>query len=321
MTKKNNDQINASKMFVRATINEFREKYPNLNLKSLRPTFPASLQNVKLSEKEIAQIGLHPVVLSTICGTTFGDSSLTVQKNYANARLTYRHSTRQTEWVLWKTLCVFQDFVTDNSVLFQMPDGYQAEATKVDGFLSWQEEENLGKFKVSTMVDEKLTQLRDIIAPNNKKTIMRSWLNHMNNYFLMTLWLDDGGLTGEGGRQGVISTGTMPLDQAEVLADYLKTVWDVDCEARYVTEKKMKNNQYPSRIFIKDQANLMKLLRIIAPVIPVKSMLYKVCFFPTDVSLQQRWASELKQLVRPEWHDTLDIIFSYKKLKSIQKKI
>lgn len=314
MTKKNNDQINVSKIFVRSTINEFRGKYPNLDLKSLKPTFPASLKNVNLKEKEIAQIGLHPVVLSTICGTVFGDSTLTVAKSYANARLTYRHSTRQTEWVLWKSLCAFQDFITENSVLFQMPDGHQAEATKLDG-------ECLGKFKVSTIVDEKLTLLRDIIAPNNKKTIMRSWLNHMNNYFLMTLWLDDGGLTGEGGHEGVISTGTMPLDQAEVLADYLKTVWDVECEARYVTEKKMKNNQYPTRIFIKDQANLMKLLRIIAPIIPVKSMLYKVCFFPTDVSLQQRWASELKQLVRAEWHDSLDIIFSYKKLKSIQKKI
>jgi len=45
-------------------------------------------------------------------------------------------------------------------------------------------------------------------------------------------------------------------------------------------------------------------------------MLYKVCFYPESVSLQQRWASQdLKKLVRPEWHDELDKIYSYKKLK------
>lgn len=314
MTKPNQEKINASKSFVKLIIKEFRENYPKLELKSLIATLPTSLQTVNLRRKEIVQIGLHPVVLSTLCGTTFGDSNLAVQTNYANARLSYRHSTRQTEWFLWKTLCVFKEFTSEESVQFQLPDGFQVDAAIADG-------ECLGKLKVSTSVDKKLTQLRDIIAPNNKKTIQRSWLNHMNNYFLMTLWLDDGGLTGSLGRQGVISTGSMPLDQAEILSDYLRTVWGIDCEARELLPQKMKKGEFQTRIFLKDQENLLKLLKIIAPIIPVKSMLYKVCFFPDDVSLQQRWASELKQLVRPEWHDTLDKIVLYKTMQFIQKKI
>lgn len=314
MTKPNQEKINVSKNFVKLLIKEFRTNYPKLELKSLIATPPLSLQKVNLTKKEILQIGFHPVVLSTLCGTVFGDSNIAVQTNYANARVNYRHSTRQTEWFLWKTLCVFQEFTSENSVQFQLPDGFQADAGIVQG-------ECLGKLKVSTSVDPKLTLLRDIIAPKNQKTIERHWLNHMNNYFLMTLWLDDGGLTGELGRQGVLSTSMMPLKQAEILCDYLITVWGINCEARELFEQKMQNGNFPTRIFIKDQENLMKLLKIIAPIIPVKSMLYKVCFFPDDVSLQQRWASELKQLVRPEWHDTLDKMFLYKTLQFFQKKI
>lgn len=314
MTKPNEEKITISKNIVKLLIKEFRINYPKLDLKTLKVTQPSSLENVNLTKKEIVQIGLHPVVLSTLCGTTFGDSNLTVQKNYANARLSFRHSTRQTEWFLWKTLCVFNEFISEESVQFQLPDGFQADAEIA-------EDECLGKLKVSTKVDSKLTQLRNIIAPNNKKTIQRHWLNHMNNYFLMTLWLDDGGLTGNLGRQGVISTGTMPLNQAKLLCDYLKMVWDIDCEARELFHQKMKNGMFPTRIFIKDEQNLIKFLKIIAPIIPVKSMLYKVCFFPDDVSLQQRWASELKQLIRAEWHDTIDKLYLYKKMQHIQKKI
>lgn len=304
----NTEKIEASRSFVSLLIKEFRTNYPDLNINSLTPTSPNSLKNVKLTQKEMAQIDLHPVVLSTVCGTTFGDSNLAVQPKYKNARLSYRHSTRQTDWFLWKTLCVFKEFASEEGVQFQLPDGFQAEAVVADG-------ECLGKLKISTNVDPKLTQLRDIIAPKNVKTIERKWLNHMNDYFLMTLWLDDGGLTGGLGREGVLSTGAMPLEQVQLLADYLTTVWDISCDARELSTLRMKNGRKPTRLFIKNQENLLKLLRIIAPIIPVKSMLYKACFFPDDVFLQQRWASELKEMVRPEWHDALDKIYFYKRIK------
>lgn len=305
----NTEKIEASRSFVSLLIKEFRATYPDLNVNSLTPTSPNSLKKVDLTQKKMAQIGLHPVVLSTVCGTTFGDSNLAVQKGYKNARLSYRHSTRQKDWFLWKTLCVFKEFASEEGVQFQLPDGFQVEAVVADG-------ECLGKLKMSTNVDPKLTELRNIIAPNNVKTIERRWLNHMNDYFLMTLWLDDGGLTGGLGREGVLTTGAMPLEQVQLLADYLTTVWDISCDAREITtQPPMKNGRFLTRLFIKDQENLLKLLRIIAPIIPVKPMLYKVCFFPDNVSLQQRWASELKQLVRPEWHDALDEIYFYKKIK------
>ncbi len=302
-------KIESARRFSRIVVNEFRLNHPNLELQGcLKPTYPSSMQEVKLFHKEIPQIGFHPVVLSTLCGTVFGDSSLKVQKGYTNARLSYRHSSRQTDWFMWKTLCAFGEFTTEEGIQFQLPDGYQAEASAIVG-------ECLGKWKISTRVDERLTSLQEKIAPNNVKRIQRFWLNHMNNYFLMTLWLDAGGLTGNLGCQGMIATGEMPLDQVNILAEYLKTVWKINCYGGELDSQKMKKGHLVTRLYISDQENLQEFLRIIAPIIPVKSMLYKICFFPNDVSLQQRWASELKSMIRPEWHDEIDKIYSYKRIK------
>lgn len=296
--------------YVQILLKEFKTNYPDLDVTKLKPTFPESLKQVDLTNKEIAQIGFDPVVLSIVCGTVFGDSNLAIQKDYKRARLSYRHSTRQSDWFFWKTLCGLKEFTTETGIQFQLPDGYQVGAALAEG-------EKLGKLKLSSLVNDKLTALHAHIAPKNVKTIQRYWLNHMNNYFLMTLWLDDGSLTGPLGRQGLISAGKMPKAQAELLADYLTTVWKVESAAR---EYDSKSDQV--QIVINDQENLMKFLRIIAPIIPVKSMLYKVCFFPNNVSLQERWASELKDLVRPDWHDEIDKIYKYKTvLSSSIKKI
>lgn len=307
-----NKKVETARNLVQLIVKEFKMNYPDLDVNSLDKTIesPSSLQKVDLTGKELNKIGFHPIVLSTICGTVFGDSSLSITKGYVSARLQNRHSTRQTEWFLWKTLCIFQEFTEITSIQFQLPDGHQEKAP-VKGF------ELLGKLKVTTHANEKLTKLHNIVVTGGKKTIKRKWLNHMNNYFLMSLWLDDGGLIGTLGDQGVISTGDMPFEEAKVLADYLKIVWHIDCTAvQFPKSPKQKMQNGHTRINIATQESLMRLLTIIAPIIPVKSMLYKVCFYPESVSLQQRWASQdLKKLVRPEWHDELDKIYSYKKLK------
>jgi hypothetical protein len=305
------ESIEIRKALIKIFIKEFRINYAGFDWALLDDTriTPPSLETVRLEQKQIVEIGLNPILLSIICGTTFGDSNLCIPNQYKSARLSYRHSTRQMEWFLWKTLFIFEEFFSnEDAIQFSIPDGYQKEVQLTGS-------EILGKFKASTRVNVKLTELQGIIAPNNKKTIKRSWLNHMDNYFLMTLWLDDGSLMGELGRQGCFSTGSMPIDQAKILSQYFHTVWGFECRVTELTTRPMQNGHYPTRIDLIDQDNLMKLLTIIAPIIPVKSMLYKVCFFPHDVSLQQRWASDLKKLVRHEWHEELDKIYFYKKLQ------
>lgn len=298
------------KTITQKSINDFKRRYSDLDVTKLIPKKPPSLENVNLEGKEMTQVGINPVSLSVICGTVFGDSNLSIGKGYVNARIQNRHSTRQTDWFMWKALCALKPFLEESSISFQLPDGEQKKSEKLPG-------EILGKWKLSTHVDIELTNLRNIIAPNNKKTVARSWLNHMNDYFLMTLWLDDGSLSN--GRQGVISVNEMPYSEATILANYITTVWGVCCKVSIVPSKATKTNPLPVQIEIIDQDNLEKFLRIIAPIVPVESMLYKVCFCPENSSRQQRWASELKTLVKEEWHDTIEKYLAY--LLATQEKL
>lgn len=298
-----NDSKRREKLFYIYKKCLFRKTYSNLNVNLLKPTNPLSLKDVNLTRKEMAALDIHPVTLSVLCGTVIGDSTLNIYKGYANARLTARHSTRQTEWVMWKAFCAFEKYIsaTQNCLTFQKPDGKQRETIPKPG-------EILGKWAFRTAVDPELTKLHKIIAPNNKKKVQRFWLNHMNDYFLMTLWLDDGGLCSD--RQGTISVNSMPIDQAQCLRDYIETVWGVKCHVVDVASKRTKTNPVSPQIYFSDLDNLEKFLRIVAPIIPVKSMLYKVCLKPKDSSRLQRWTSELKTLIRQEWHSEIDAIYA-----------
>jgi LAGLIDADG DNA endonuclease family len=288
--------------FTALCVLEFKQKNPNLDVTKLTPTFPTQLANVDLSKKEMANTGIHPVTLSVICGTTFGDANLAKQTGYQNARLQYRHSTRQTDWFMWKTLCPLRTYVNETSIQFQQPDGMQRKVEAIGG-------ETLGKWKVATFAEPGLTKVQQIVSPQNKKTISRRWLNHMSDYFLMTLWLDDGSLSK--GRQGYISCNSTPLPQARILAHYISKVWGAECRAYTNMSKASASNPSPSEIAFVDVDNLQKFLRIVAPLVPIQSMLYKVCFFPDDRAIRQRWISELKQLVRSDFHFEIEKYYAY----------
>jgi hypothetical protein len=307
----NSNSINPqADQMVELAIEQFKLAYPNCHYTNLIPTKPKKMENVNISQKEMAQIQLNSVLLSVLCGTTFGDATLNIPAKYKNARLQYRHSTRQTEWFMWKSLCIFGDFTTEQNlkkgICFQNPDGKQAASLPRAGEL-------LGKWKFQSTADERLTAVCNILCPNNKKKLQRFWLNHMNNYFLMTLWLDDGSLLN--GRQGVISCNSTPKDQAEILADYITKVWDVECDIHLVPSKRTKTNQEPYQLTIHNFENLEKLIRIIAPIVPVKEMLYKVCLYKNDASFLQRWIPYLKSVVPTDWHDSIDSLYMEKSLE------
>lgn len=283
---------------------EYRNQNPCLDISALIPaTNPPNLENVNLTKKQMAQLPFHPIVLSAICGTLFGDSSIAINKGYKNARIQNRHSTNQTDWFMWKSFCILQEFIADTSISWQEPDGFQKKDV-----LPENEGEKYGKWKLTTKGSPKLTALYNIICPKGHKEIQRFWLNHMNNYFLMVLWLDDGGLVGH--RQGIISCNNTPKPQVEILADYMRKVWGIQCKVVDVVSKTTTTLPNPVQITIDDLNNLEILLRIIAPIIPVKSMLYKVCLFPIESSRLQRWTSELKTLIRKDWHDDIDKIYA-----------
>jgi hypothetical protein len=304
------ERIAAAKKHVSIIIERFEKTVPceAISLKSDEIANRGANTNVELDQKAIGQIPMDPNDLSVICGTVFGDGSLAKKKGYANARMQFRHSTRQAEWVLWKCFVPFKPFVNASSIQIQAPDGFQKKAPRLPG-------ESLGKLKVSTKVDQVFTDLMPILMENDKshnpkKKIKRSWLNFMTAWFLVTLWLDDGSLTG-GARQGNISINSATEDEAKTLAQYLDVVWGVKCDVKLYTSRKTSSNPVAPDLTFVDLDNLEKFLTIVAPLIPVKSMLYKVCLYPLDPVRLERWTSKLKTLVRPDWHDEFDRIYSY----------
>lgn len=286
------------KEILKDSYTSFKTSYPQfLEGKPLRASsLPEKLKDVNLSSKKMARVPIREPVKSVLCGTCLGDSSLRIAPKYANARIQNRHSSRQASWFFWKwTVCCSEYTNGLNSMTFQASDGYQKNSSKKE------DDKDLGKLKVTTKADSDLTALHSIICPKNKEKIERSWLNHMTDYFLMVIWLDDGSLFNT--HQGCLSLDFFPKEEQEVLVNYLESVWGVKAYLRD-TGLKMKDGRDRYKIYIKDQESLLNLLRIVAPLIPVQEMLYKVMFVPfNNKGLLQRWASELVELVQPEFRD------------------
>jgi hypothetical protein len=292
------------------------KRYPEWEQQNLtlpKQISPIKLNKVFINKKLMAKVPLDPIHKSVLCGTLFGDTSFSINKGYANARFQAKHSTRQVEWFTWKYLVLLKEFCSISSVVYTPPDGYQRNSPLKPG------ETILGKLKLASKVSETLTSLHSVICKNNRKTIKRSWLNHMNNYFLMTLWLDDGSLYND--RQGVFCLNSTPAAQQRILREYLLTVWDIQTEMRVKKSQPTLKNGLPNYVIhIKDQTSLMRLLRLVAPIIPVREMLDKVCFFPKNPSLLQRWRTELENLVRPEFKQYVIDYYNAKSAKLEAKK-
>ena len=282
--------------------NRFEEQHPHYvsegDAVQLPPAKkPASLANVDISKKQMAQVPIPEPQKSVICGSILGDSSISIDSGYANARVANRHSTRQFDWFFWKWLVCLKDFINGlGTVQVQNPDGYQAKTPLLPG------ETFLGKLRVVSKACPQLTALRVVVCDNaGKKSIERNWLNHMTDYFLMTLWCDDGSLMHR--NQGVISLESTPSPQLEILRDYLRKVWGVETRLER-SQQSAKSPVLGYRLAFVNQDNLLKFLRIVAPIIPVKSMLNKVLFVPTNnPDLLQRWATELEGLVLPQFRE------------------
>ena len=280
--------------------------------------FLFSSKTVLLENKEMANINIPNIQKSVICGTCIGDSSLKINKGYINARIQCRHSTKQASWFFWKWMICLKDYSNGlSSITLQKPDGKQINKSFI---INNDNEDGLkGKLKITTKADESLTKIYKIICKKNKSEIARKWLNHMNNYFLMTLWLDDGSLYNK--RQGVFCLDSMPFEQQKILSIYLKSVWNIECVVRE-TKIKMKNGKQSYRLFISNQESLLSFLKLIAPIIPVREMLYKIMFVPkNNIDLLQRWASEIIDLVNEDFKEQIKQDYNIIIYNESQKKI
>jgi hypothetical protein len=183
------------------------------------------------------------------------------------------------------------------SITYQVTDGYQKKTEAMEG-------EVLGKLHINSKARPDLTNLYRIICRDGREFIDRSWLNHMSSYFLMCVWLDDGSLYHS--YQGCICLDFSTDEEQQIFCDYLKEAWYIEAHVA-PTGYTMTDGRERMRIFVSNQDSLLKLLRLVAPLVPVEEMIYKVLFVPrNNPELLQRWASEIKELVQPEFREYVE---------------
>ena len=286
---------------------KFAEKYPQYigtNKKQLpKAVYPGNIATLINAKNSINQLRIIEPERSILFGTVTADTSIAIQKNYRNARMQNRHSTRQYTWFFWKWLVALESYANGlNSMTWQASDGYQVNSPL-------RSDEILGKLHINSKAEERLTEIYKIIVKDGRKFMDRSWLNqnHMSSYFLMCVWLDDGSLYHT--YQGCICLDFSTKPEQETFCEYLKDAWDINAYVQ-TTGEFMADGRERFRIFIADQASLLKLpsrVRLVAPLVPVEEMLYKVFFVPkNNPELLQRWASELKGLVQPEFRSYVE---------------
>lgn len=143
---------------------------------------------------------------------------------------------------------------------------------------------------------------------DNEKKISRSWLNELDPLGLAVWWMDDGSLV-VNTTKGVLCTDSFSYEEQVILQTYLAEEWGINVKIKPVKGRKGHN-----RLHITSVTELKKLLRIIAPFIPVESMLYKVLVLYKHFDYQQRWVSEIAELSQFE-RSTIERVVKERKAK------
>lgn len=224
-----------------------------------------------------------------ILGSLLGDGSLKLHKPYKNARFSFRHSVNQKEYFLWKVKEMAE--ISSENCVWEQKDRD-----------SW------GNYKLryQSLATEELTELYKLTHPHRRFKIRRKWLNRLTPLSLCVWWLDDGSLVSDC-RQGVFCTDGFPYEQLLIVVRYFNKVWGLHPRLGKVAKEGPRANQY--RLWIRSSEELKKFFRIIIPYVPVPSMVRKVLLLYKNPELQERWISEVCQLLQINMDE--DAIFSY----------
>jgi LAGLIDADG DNA endonuclease family len=222
-----------------------------------------------------------------LLGTLLGDGSIGYSNPGVskNARFQMRHSIEQSEWFHWKAQ-VFTDLATEKAIHIQEPDGFSKNQ----------------KLHFQTQSLPCLTPYRQWIYPNDIKRVNQQWLNQIGPIGLMVMWLDDGGLTGEGNRKARIQTKGFTLEENQLISNWLKTKWGIDNKIQKVTDKKTGRTYFVIDIYQEATKNF---LNIFMKHNPCESMVYKFFMCYKDQKLQQSWISEMKTAM-PQFNHKID---------------
>lgn len=209
-----------------------------------------------------------------ILGAILGDGSLKIHTPYRNARFSFRHSTTQREYFLWKVERLKE--ISAEKCMWAQPgkDGWGGD-----------------KLRYQSKALPVLTELYELTHKRGPFRIRRKWLNQLTPLSLCIWWLDDGSLLN--GKQGVFCTDGFLYEDLLIATRYFRKVWGVNPRIGRVAQVGARSNQY--RLWLRSQEDLQKFLRIILPCMRIPSMLKKVVLLYKDPELQERWISEVAQ--------------------------
>lgn len=200
-------------------------------------------------------------VKAIIWGLVLGDGSIKINKGYANARLSFRHSVKQRDYFEWKVSELRPWLSTKKDTWEQTP----------------QEGEKGGnKLRYQSGAKASLTYVYNQIykeSQSGEVKIRRRWLNEMTQLSLAVWWCDEGTLVGNRS-QGVMCTEGYRVEDVLRLSQYLKEVWGVATNV-VDTGKTTTTGHRRYRLTVSTHADLQKWLKSLIPYIPTEGMMRK----------------------------------------------
>jgi hypothetical protein len=249
------------------------------------------LEQKKIEQAKIQWEKLSDRVRSVLLGTVVGDASVGIYKGYANARVQFRHSEKQTEYFNWKRDILRSEISVDRVAHIENKDTMYQQVTNP-------KEYGTAKWRYQSQALASLTYLYSMVYENGNgvKVVKRSTLNAMTALSLAVWWQDDGSLV-SGQRQGVLCTDGYTEGEVKTIKQYLQVVWGVGTKAYIVREggaPKLKvDGAERWRLRMATLGDLEKFLLTIMPHVEVGIMLKKILIKYPDAERQQRWTSEI----------------------------
>lgn len=230
-------------------------------------------KNISLSQKTI----------SIILGSILGNGSLKLDPGYSEARLNIIQSISQKSYFDYKVSAL-------------------SEINKIDYKIieSKLENNNPKKLYYNSSCLSELTEIYNLTYKKNKINILRKWTNLLSPLALCIWWLDKGIIINN--TQGIICTDGFELEKIKILIRTLRINWKVESKIHVINKIYKGKNKIYYRIGI-NKENLENFLKIIIPNIPIEEMLYKGIIRNKNKELQQRWISEIKNLIKPEMRE------------------
>jgi hypothetical protein len=215
-------------------------------------------------------------IQSIILGSVLGDGSLKIHPKYKNARFSFRHSEKQSDYFFWKVNHL-KEIASKKCFWRQSKNGKDGWETV--------------KFRFQSKALPSLTELFNLTHPKSKFLIRRKWLNQLTPLSLAIWWQDDGSIIANG-RKGVLCTDGFKKSEVQILQKYLKKVWHIQT----IAAPKSSKEPDKLRLWLSSSEQLQSFLRIILPHLDVEQMIPKFTLLYHNHQLQQRWISEISKL-------------------------